>query len=98
MRHVSTKYTNDYKQTNDFNKIVQIIDQYRVKYSRDLTTTTKNNRSLNTIKDELTRIIIFFYNKVSQHDNIGEWKEEVIVLDYLVTLRQLVGLLQNNDL
>jgi hypothetical protein len=98
MRHVSSKYTNDYKQTNDFNKIVQIIDQYRVKYSKDLNTITKNNRSLTIIKDELTRIIIFFYNKVSQQDNISEWKEEVIVLDYLVTLRQLVGLLQNNDL
>jgi hypothetical protein len=98
MRHVSSKYINDYKQTNDFSKIVQIIDQYRVKYNRDLNNTTKNNRSLNTIKDELTRIVIFFYEKVSQQDSIGDWKEEVIVLDYLVTLRQLVGLLQNNDL
>ncbi len=51
MKHVSSKYMNDYKQTNDFNKIVQIIDQYRVKYSRDLNSIGKNNRSLNTIKD-----------------------------------------------
>lgn len=29
---------------------------------------------------------------------ISEWKEQIIVLDYLVTLRQLIGLLQNNDL
>jgi hypothetical protein len=26
------------------------------------------------------------------------WKEEIVVLDYLVTLRQLIGLLLNNDL
>jgi hypothetical protein len=29
---------------------------------------------------------------------VEECKEEVIVLDYLVTLRQLIGLLQGNDL
>lgn len=27
-----------------------------------------------------------------------EWKDEVIALDYLVTLRQLIGIVQNNDL
>jgi hypothetical protein len=98
MKHVSSKYINDYKLSNDFNKIVQIIDQYRVKYSRDLSTTSKGTRSLNTIKDELTRIVGYFYEKVGNQSEISEWKEEVIVLDYLVTLRQLVGLLQNNDL
>ena len=29
---------------------------------------------------------------------MDEWKDEVIVLDYLVTLRQLIGIVQNNDL
>lgn len=98
MKQVSAKYSLDYKLTNDFNKIVQIIDQYRVKYSKDLNTLSKNLKSLNTIKEELTRIILYFYEKVNKQSDISEWKEEVIVLDYLVTLRQLIGLLQNNDL
>ena len=98
MKQVSAKYNLDYKLTSDFNKIVQIIDQYRVKYNKDLNTFSKNVKSLNTIKEELTRIIIYFYEKVNKQSDISEWKEEVIVLDYLVTLRQLIGLLQNNDL
>ncbi len=98
MKQVSAKYNLDYKLTNDFNKIVQIIDQYRVKYSKDLNTFSKNVKSLNTTKEELTRIILYFYEKVNKQSDISEWKEEVIVLDYLVTLRQLIGLLQNNDL
>lgn len=65
MKHVSSKYITDYKTSNDFNKIIQIIDQYRVKYSRDLNTTSKGTRSLNNIKEELTRIIVFFYEKVN---------------------------------
>lgn len=98
MKQISGKYSLDYKLTNDFNKIVQIIDQYRVKYSKDLNYFSKNLKSLNTIKEELTRIILYFYEKVNKQSDISEWKEEVIVLDYLVTLRQLIGLLQNNDL
>ena len=98
MKQVSAKYNLDYKLTNDFNKIVQIIDQYRVKYSKDLNTFSKNVKSFNTIKGELTRIILYFYEKVNKQSDISEWKEEVIVLDYLVTLRQLIGLLQNTDL
>jgi tRNA uridine 5-carbamoylmethylation protein Kti12 len=95
---VSSKFSSDYKLSNDFNKIIQIIDQYRAKYSRDLSSTTKSCKYLNSIKDELTRNIVSFYEKVNQQDDVSEWKEEVIVLDYLVTLRQLVGLLQNYDL
>lgn len=98
MKHVSPKYIHDYKLSNDFNKITQIIEQYRAKYSKDLNTTAKAGKSLNSIKEELTRAIMSLYEKVNHQDDIGEWKEEVIVLDYLVTLRQLVGLLQNNDL
>jgi len=98
MKQVSAKYIVDYKTTSDFNKIVQIIDQYRLKYNKDLHKFTKNAKSLNAVKEELTRIVVYFYERVNRQDEIGEWKEEVIVLDYLVTLRQLIGLLQNNDL
>ena len=41
--------------------------------------------------------ILSLFEEVSEGDVTG-WKEEVIVLDYLVTLRQLISLLQNNDI
>lgn len=50
-KQISSKYVNDYKQSTDFNKIIQIIDQYRAKYSRDLNPTSKNYKNLNSIKD-----------------------------------------------
>jgi|688.fasta_scaffold188955_2 archaellum component FlaC len=71
MKQVSAKYNLDYKLTNDFNKIVQIIDQYRVKYSKDLNTFSKNVKSLNTTKEELTRIILYFYEKVNKQSDIS---------------------------
>ena len=38
------------------------------------------------------------YTLVKFNPEVDEVKEEVIVLDYLVTLRQLISLLQNNGL
>ncbi len=41
--------------------------------------------------------MIYIFEQI-QEEEIGEWKDEVIVLDYLVTLRQLISLLQGNDM
>lgn len=61
MKHVSTKYTSDYKLSNDYNKIVQIVDQYHAKYSKDISFVTKSNKSLGHIRDELTNNIVSLY-------------------------------------
>jgi DNA repair ATPase RecN len=74
LKQVSSKYTQDYKLSNDYNKIVQIVDQYHAKYSRDLSGMTSNNKSLSYLKDELTNSISALYEKVSQDDSISEWK------------------------
>lgn len=98
LRAVPLKYSQDYKASQDYYKITQIIDQYEVKYSKDLSHLRQINKPLQHFKDHLTKNIISIYERVDGQDDISEWKEEVIVLDYLVTLRQLIGLLQNNDL
>jgi hypothetical protein len=41
---------------------------------------------------------LLVYERVEDQLEIADFKDEVIVLDYLVTLRQLLGLIQNNDL
>jgi hypothetical protein len=46
----------------------------------------------------LTKNIIGLYERVENLHNVEECQEEVIVLDYLVTLRQLIGLLLSNDM
>ena len=98
LKAVNTRHAQDYKNTPDFNKIAQIIDQYQNKYSKDLGGIDKNIKSLAVFKEQLTRNIVSVYNRVEEEDEGRHWKDEVIVLDYLVTMRQLVGLLQGNDL
>jgi len=36
LKAVSSKYLLDYRNSSDYQKIAQIIDQYQVKYSKDL--------------------------------------------------------------
>lgn len=98
LRNVSSKYSQDYKKTPDYNKINQIIEQYITKYTKDLGSLNQVTKSLAGFKEQLTRNIITLYERVENAEELGEWKDEVIVLDYLVTLRQLVGLLQGNDI
>lgn len=98
LKSVSPKNAVDYRTSPDYNKIAQIIDQYIAKYSKDLSGMRHLGRPLSGFKEQLTRSIVNLYEKVEGEDDIGEWKDEVIVLDYMVTLRQLVGLLQANDI
>jgi len=37
LKSVNSKYTQDYRNSSDYAKISQIVDQYLVKYSKDLT-------------------------------------------------------------
>ncbi len=98
LRTVNPKNAQDYKTSQDYHKIAQIIDQYVSKYTKDLASIQQVNKPLAAFKELLTRNIIILYDKVEGEEENPEWKDEVIVLDYLVTLRQLVGLLQGNDL
>ena len=69
------------------------------KYTKDLHSINRVAKPLAAFKELLTRNIVNIYERVQDEDHdVSHWKDEVIVLDYLVTLRQLVGLLQNNDM
>jgi uncharacterized protein Usg len=51
LKGVNQKYLSDYKLSSDFNKIIQIIDQYQAKYSKDLSSINKVSKNLITIKE-----------------------------------------------
>jgi predicted transcriptional regulator len=58
-----------------------------------------SNHQLERFQSELQTEIIKMYSFIKSHiEDMDMIKEEVIVLDYLVTLRQLITLLQNNGL
>jgi hypothetical protein len=99
LKAVNTKHAADYKCTPDYHKIAQIIEQYVAKYNKDLSSISQLVKPLSAFKEQLTKSIVGLYERVGAEEEEGsEWKEEVIVLDYLVTLRQLLGLLQGNDM
>jgi hypothetical protein len=98
LKSVNSKLTQDYQNSSDYAKISQIVDQYLIKYSKDLAHLRPVTKSLSFFKEQLTQNILLVYERVEDQPEIGDFKDEVIVLDYLVTLRQLIGLMQNNDL
>ena len=98
LKAVNSKYSSDYKSTPDYHKISQIVDQYVAKYSKDLSNITQTVKPLGYFKEQLSKNIVAIYERVQGQEDITPLKDEVIVLDYLVTLRQLVGLLQSNDM
>lgn len=98
LKMVNPKYVEDFQNSSDFNKIEQIILQYQSKYARDLVPLKQISKPLAVMKEQLHKNVINLYSFIEERNNVEECKEEVIVLDYLVTLRQLIGLLQGNDL
>jgi hypothetical protein len=99
LRLLPAKLANDFRESADFAKISQIIQQYLSKYRKDLAGFAETRQSLGALKEQLGRNILALYEGVEgEHEEPEEWKDEVIVLDYLVTLRQLIAILQNNDL
>lgn len=104
---LDSKTAREYKQSPDYEKISQIIAQYHLKYEKDLSNTSShtdtelvnNCQQLERFQNELQSEIVKMYSFIKTNvEDIEMIKEEVIVLDYLVTLRQLVTLLQNNGL
>lgn len=98
LRRLNGKVSMDYRGTSDFAKIAQIVSQYKNKYSKDLAEIKSNHGSLTELKERLTGCILHIYGQIEENCDLVAEKEKIIVLDYLVTLRQLVSLLQTHDM
>ena len=85
----------EYKKTVDFQKICQIVDQYQKKYEKEINSYGKWN-GYEGFQNELAEQIKSMFYDVKENDIEGS-KEKVIILDYLITLRQLLGLLAKED-
>lgn len=87
----------EYSETSDYHKIVQIVNQYQSKYEVDLNTICPKIASVEQLRDSLTKEIMFLYSKIADQ-SANDVKEEVIVLDYLITLRQLLFILAEDNI
>lgn len=88
----------EYKKTQDYQKIRQIIDQYKKKYERDIGDLPQKWDGLSTMVVEVSEYIKLLYEEIQSLDELNEGKEKVIILDYLITLRQLGNLLEKDDI
>ena len=79
----------------DFQKICQIVDQYQKKYEKEISSSGKWS-GYEGFQNELAEQIKNMFHDVKEND-IEASKEKVIILDYLITLRQLLGLLAKED-
>lgn len=75
LKVVNHKFAADFKESSDYVKINQIIQQYLSKYRKDLANYSESRQSLQTIKEQLTKSIVTLYSVVeSDNDDLAEWK------------------------
>lgn len=75
LKSVNRKYSQDYRNSSDYVKISQIIDQYQAKYSKDLAHLRPVSKNLNFFKEQLTQNILLMYERVKDQPEIGEFKD-----------------------
>lgn len=89
----------EYKKTQDYQKIHQIIQQYQKKYEKDIGYLPSKWDGLRSFDSQLSSEIKKIYDEVKRSDElVGQTQQKVIVLDYLITLKQLTNLLEKNDI
>ena len=71
--------------------------QYQTKYSKDLGQIVKNFISYDDLKEELSKQILNLHELINGEVGCNV-KEEVIVLDYLITLKQLLKIMEQDNL
>lgn len=62
LRVVSGKVAEDFRESTDYTKINQIIQQYLSKYRKDLSNYAQSSHPLAAIKEQLTRSILALYS------------------------------------
>ena len=92
------KKAREYRKTQDYQKIKQIIDQYHKKYEQDIGNLPSKWNGFRNIDAELSDEIKLLYDEIRLLDDVNDGKEKVIILDYLITLKQLGNLLEKNDI
>lgn len=86
----------EYKKTPDYKKICQIAGQYQEKYQKEIDSGARWE-GFDVFENQISNEIKKMFQDIKCKD-LEECQEKVIILDYLITLRQLSGLLAKNDI
>lgn len=87
----------EYKKSSDFQKICQIVDQYHKKYEKEIGSDSLKWKGFDSFQSDLASQIKTMFSEVKETE-LESNKEKVIILDYLITLKQLAGLLAKDDI
>lgn len=87
----------DYKKSSDYKKLCQIVHQYQEKYEKELGSIEAHWKGFDIFETELSTEIKKIFQDVKALD-LEQCQQKVIILDYLITLRQLCNLLSKNDI
>lgn len=87
----------DYRKSNDYKKLCQIVSQYQEKYEKELGSIEAHWKGFDIFETELSTEIKKIFQDVKASD-LEDCQQKVIILDYLITLRQLSNLLSKNDI
>lgn len=61
---INPKLVTDFRDSQDFSKINQIIQQYQTKYRKDLSCFNETKQPLGALKEQLARNILILYEVV----------------------------------
>jgi hypothetical protein len=86
----------EYRKSNDYKRICQIVAQYEVKYRRELPFSSPLWPGYDAFDSELSGEIRSMFEGI-RTSTIEDSQQWVIVLDYLITLKQLSNLLGKNN-
>jgi hypothetical protein len=85
----------EFRKSAEFKKITQIATQYEQKYRKDLQGVVPRWKGFPAFEGEMVAEIRRLFESI-RGSKIEE--EKVIILDYLISLRQLSNLLAKNDI
>lgn len=96
---ICTPLYEQYKQCNDFNKIRKIGKEYYIRYSEELPENSGRYDVPETIRATAAYIAVLTKRlaEAVTPESIGAHTGEIIVLDYLVTTYQLLGLIKERE-
>lgn len=90
-----------YTQSTDFKKLLKISKDYNDRYSGDLKVYWNSSENYSISTEEVRKLIQFILSqlqeKVSDSDNIEVYSKDIIILDYLMTCKQLLEMIKDGE-
>jgi hypothetical protein len=87
----------EYKDTADFKKLMKISKEYHERYHVELNASWNKSTCAFTTEETDNMIVVFTKNleyavkeMISPEIEVGRHSEDIIILDYLITCRQLI--------